>query len=73
MLAYDIRGDYPPFECSVLESIVAAPLKYLGKGRQSIAFQSSDGQYVLKFFLLKQLRISMLLGQAKPVHLWPLK
>lgn len=47
-----------PEERGVLSIIFAQPFNYLGKGAQSYAFVSKDGQYVLKFFKFKHLKPS---------------
>lgn len=58
-----IETSYPPQEEWVLESDRAflsylnQPFYYLGKGCQSYAFVSKDGEYVLKFFKEKHLSI----------------
>lgn len=45
-----------PAEEKMLQSILAQPFRYLGKGAQSYVFASDDGLYVLKFFKFKHLR-----------------
>ena len=44
-----------------ITEILAQNFSYLGKGAQSFALQSSDGQYVLKFFKFKHLNESLLI------------
>lgn len=39
-----------------VKSILSQPFTYIGKGAQCYAFESEDGQYVLKFFKFKHLR-----------------
>lgn len=49
----------PALECHqkmLLSEIFAQPFKYLGSGNQTFAFESADGQYVLKFFKFQHLR-----------------
>lgn len=49
----DIREEWelPPYAASLAQArdILRQPFFYLGKGRQCYAFESEDGQYVLKF------------------------
>lgn len=45
-----------PEEMSHVKQILSQPYHYLGKGAQSYAFVSEDGEYVLKFFKFKHLR-----------------
>lgn len=42
---------------SSVNAILAQPFQYLGKGRQCFVFESKDGQYVLKFFNQRYLRM----------------
>lgn len=46
----------------LLEQITEQPFTYLGKGAQSYAFVSQDGQYVLKFFKFKHLKPSWIVN-----------
>lgn len=46
----------PPLSPEVGE-ILSQPFYYFGKGRQSFVFESEDGQFVLKFFNQKYLRM----------------
>jgi hypothetical protein len=75
VLVYDVLGGYPSFECPEFEKIVEKPLVYLGMGRQSIAFESSDGRYVVKFFLFKRLHESnpYALGSIRNLLPWHVK
>ena len=41
-------------------NILSQNYSYLGKGAQSYAFRSQDGQYVLKFFKFKHLKPNVL-------------
>lgn len=50
-----------------LESILAQPFYYLGKGAQSYVFASEDGKYVLKFFKFKHLRPSFFIDSLPPI------
>ena len=43
-------------ELTKVQQILKQPYSYLGKGAQSYAFLSEDGNYVLKFFKFKHLR-----------------
>ncbi len=43
-------------QMAVVRTILDQPYRYLGKGAQSYAFLSEDGNYVLKFFKFKHLR-----------------
>jgi hypothetical protein len=40
-----------------IKEVLSQPFYYLGKGRQSFVFQSGDGQFVLKFYNQKYLRM----------------
>lgn len=40
-----------------VRSILNQPFQYIGKGRQCFVFESGDGQYVLKFFNQRYLRM----------------
>lgn len=40
--------DLSPEACSLVKKVVNTPLFFLGKGRQSIAYESADGRYVVK-------------------------
>ncbi|MEI8365130.1 MAG: hypothetical protein WCF65_01810 [Parachlamydiaceae bacterium] len=46
--------------------ILDQPFSYLGKGAQSYAFASKDGQYVIKFFKFKHLRPSWFVDILPP-------
>lgn len=48
-----------PDEEQQLQSILKQEFAYLGKGAQSYAFASDDGNYVIKFFKFKHLRPSL--------------
>jgi hypothetical protein len=53
--------EIPPLtlpEKSVLATILQQKFTYIGKGVQSYAFSSEDGQYVIKFFKFKHLKPS---------------
>lgn len=50
-----------------LQKMLNQPYSYLGKGSQSYAFASADGNYVLKFFKFKHLRPSWFLDLLPPV------
>ncbi|MGK5594336.1 MAG: hypothetical protein ACSNEK_03140 [Parachlamydiaceae bacterium] len=50
---WDISGQPTIHE---LRPLLARPFKYLGKGGQAYAFESDDGQYVLKFVRFKFLQ-----------------
>lgn len=53
----DAVGDYPaPNMTQDISTILDQPFTYLGKGHQSYAFISSDGQHVLKFFKFSYLK-----------------
>jgi len=67
-LTFDVKKEFEPFCFPQLENIVKKPLKYLGQGMQSIAFISSDGEYVVKFFLKKKPKANWL---AKMLYLKP--
>lgn len=54
-----------------LETLSQKPFAYLGKGAQSYAFISEDGQYVLKFFKFKHLKPSWIVNHLPEVG--PLK
>src|SRR5262249_38940175 len=47
-----------------VDAILDQPFTYLGKGHQSYAFLSGDGQYVLKFFKFTYLRPSWFKSEA---------
>ena len=47
-------------ERNELKKAVDQPFYYLGKGRQSYAFISEDGKWVLKFFKCQRLKLSLL-------------
>lgn len=49
-------------ESQAIGLILKQPFTYIGKGAQSYAFGSADGQYVLKFFKFKHLRPSPFLS-----------
>lgn len=49
-----------PEEQETLDTILNQKFFYLGKGAQSYAFASEDGQYVLKFFKFKHIKPSLL-------------
>lgn len=53
ILVRDITREFPVSGCEHLSRIVQKPFSYLGKGSQAIAFESADGRYVLKFFLME--------------------
>ncbi len=40
----------------IIEQIIQKPLKFLDNGAESIAFQTEDERYVIKFFLAKKIR-----------------
>lgn len=42
------------------EKILSQPFKYLAKGRQSFAFESQDGNYVLKFIKCQRINVTHL-------------
>lgn len=46
----------PPKDQTKIDDILSEKFHYIGKGAQSYAFVSDDGQYVLKFFKFKHLR-----------------
>lgn len=46
----------------LLQQIADQPFTYLGKGAQSYAFVSQDGEYVLKFFKFKHLKPSWIVN-----------
>lgn len=50
-----------------IQKILDQEFRFLGKGSQSYAFASEDGQYVLKFFKFKHLRPSLLDRMILPV------
>ena len=52
---------------TIIDSILKQKFYYIGKGAQSYAFGSEDGQYVLKFFKFKHLRPSPLLDWLPPL------
>lgn len=49
-----------PFEKGRVEAALDQPYRYIGKGAQSYAFLSRDGNYVIKFFKFKHLKPSWL-------------
>ncbi|MFA5250146.1 MAG: hypothetical protein WC371_01895 [Parachlamydiales bacterium] len=55
VLMQNIKTDFTAFKCPELKKITLRPLSYLGLGLQSIAFESADQKYVLKFFLKERL------------------
>lgn len=55
-LSSSIDGDIP----ISLDGIINQPFSYLDRGRQSFAFVSGDGRYVLKFFDTRCLRNDLL-------------
>lgn len=58
--SYDARWDVRPLtakEIALTDVILNQKFTYLGKGYQFYAFLSQDGDYVLKFFKYKRLRI----------------
>ena len=60
-IPYDPNWEVPSLSSQeelALEKILDQPFKYLGKGSQCYAFESADGNYVLKFFKFKHLRPS---------------
>lgn len=61
---------HPEWETSPaadLTEILKQPFSYIGKGSQSYAFASADGQYVLKFFKYKHLRPHWLVELLSPL------
>ena len=58
--AYDSNRDVRPLsvqEIALTDLILNQTFTYLGKGYQFYAFESADGEYVLKFFKYKRLRM----------------
>ncbi len=56
LIAHDIQGEWVSSDFPDLEAIASRPFHYLGHGLQSVAFESEDGKYVIKFFLSKVIR-----------------
>lgn len=57
--SYDSRWDIRKLDNSeeiLVDSILAQPFSYLGKGCQSYVFKSADGKYVIKFFKYQRFR-----------------
>lgn len=52
-IALDVEGPFLCEGCPNLENNLQQPFFYLGRGTQSIAFESKDQRYVIKFFLKK--------------------
>lgn len=61
----------PEFPLPDLEFLESKKFSYLGHGGQSIAFVSDDKQYVLKFFLEKQIHGPKRYPIPKPTHFFP--
>jgi hypothetical protein len=53
-IAMDVESQVP-FSGVVDEAVLGQKYFYLGHGTQAVAFESADGQYVLKFFLMKSM------------------
>ena len=45
-----LRGKIPPSSADLVRPLFSQPLFFLGKGRQSISYETADGRYVLKLF-----------------------
>ena len=45
-----LRSKVPPASAEALRPLFSQPLFFLGKGRQSISYETADGRYVLKLF-----------------------
>ncbi len=58
-------------EKSEIDHILRQEFSYIGKGAQSYAFSSEDGEYVLKFFKFKHLKPNLLINLLPPIS--PLK
>lgn len=58
-LPFSAKWDSPVSDQKIKEvnSILNQPFKYLGRGFQCYAFESDDGQYVIKFFRHQRLRL----------------
>jgi hypothetical protein len=54
-------------ESAALGSLLQQPFYYIGKGAQSYAFASADGNYVLKFFKFKHLRPTSFIDWLPPL------
>ena len=63
---WDIPKLEPESEAAI-DKILQQPFTYIGKGSQSYAFASADGEYVLKFFKFKHLRPHWLLETLSPL------
>lgn len=69
-IPYHKEWDIPPLspvDQQHMDTILDQPYHYIGKGAQSYAFGSEDGQYVLKFFKFKHLRPSWFLEMLPSV------
>ena len=55
LLESHIDGTELPFIFQGIDEILSKPLRYIGNGLEAVAFVSADEQYVLKFFLKKQI------------------
>ena len=45
-----LRAKVPPASAELIRPLFSQPLFFLGKGRQSISYETADGRYVLKLF-----------------------
>ena len=64
------RWDVPSLnetERELFNDILDQEFSYIGKGAQSYAFKSADGQYVLKFFKFKHLKPSIFIDLIPPI------
>ncbi len=55
-----IEGKLQKKRADPLPACINQPFFYLGKGSQSYVFESSDGQYVLKFFRMNRYRVAQI-------------
>ena len=65
LIAYDVIEESPNFDYENFYQIISKPLKYLGNGRQAIAFATDDGKYVLKFLTIKPIKDQKLFSRSK--------
>lgn len=70
-IALDIQADLPFFEMPDLRAQIQQPFHYLGHGGQAVAFASQDGNYVLKFFLVRSMHGKKKYPIPKPTHWIP--
>lgn len=69
-IPYHPEWEVPPLsqaEKESLDAILNQKFSYIGKGAQSYAFGSDDGNYVLKFFKFKHLKPSLFVDYLPPI------